>query len=174
MVRSSKLKLRKLKNNASFAVFPHLFLKSIPMKKIPIITLVFLLLAFACKKENPQDTLVKTKWILSYIQDTRTNDTIHYPTDAGRKMSITFTDSLSIMYFTGVCNGGQGRYSYSSISKSISISDLATTQIGCKYQEWEGYVGGNLMDAYRYEVSGNTLVIYSRGKYELYFERGQR
>lgn len=139
------------------------------MKKL-IILVLLISSGYGCKKENLKDTdLLKTKWTLNYIQNTQTNEIMHYPDDASRKISIVFTDSLNILSFSGVCNGGAGKYSYSSSTGEIKITDLRTTLIDCKYAEWEGYTAQNLESAIRYKINGNSLVIYSNGKYNLYF-----
>jgi heat shock protein HslJ len=125
---------------------------------------------FSCKKDNPKDAdLLKTQWTLSYIRDTRTNAKTIYPTDAARKISIVFTDSQNVVSFSGVCNGGAGKYTYSSISGEIKVTDLTSTEIYCKYVEWETYTAQNLQYASNYKINGNDLVIYSNGAYNLYF-----
>jgi hypothetical protein len=76
---------------------------------------------------------------------------------------------LNIVSFSGICNGGEGTYSYSSINGTIKITNLGTTLIDCKYAEWEGYTIQNLYTAFRYKINGNSLEIYSNGAYNLYF-----
>jgi len=142
------------------------------MRKIMVITFGLFVLGFGCKKENSQTgqaSLIKTQWILSYIQDSKTNAIINYPNDASRRISITFTDSLNFLSFSGICNGGLGTYSYSSVTDSIKIINLGLTKIACKYAEWESYTGDNLIDAYKYKINGNSLIIYSKGTYNLHF-----
>jgi heat shock protein HslJ len=140
------------------------------MKKIAIFSFILILVGFGCKKAAVNDAnLLKTKWILSYIQDTKTNAITNYPSDAERKISIVFTDSLNIVSFSGICNGGAGTYSYSSINGTIKITNLGTTLIDCKYAEWEGYTIQNLYAAFRYKIIGSSLEIYSNGAYNLYF-----
>lgn len=139
-----------------------------------IISICLILLGFGCKKEsyqNEQTSLSGTKWILSYIQDTRTNGIIYYPNDESKKISIAFTDSLNVLLFSGVCNGGQGIYSYSSVTDSFKVYYLGTTLIYCKYVEWEEYVTYNLQNAFRFAVNDNQLAIFSKGTYNLYFSR---
>jgi hypothetical protein len=61
---------------------------------------------FGCKKTNEKDAdLLKVKWVLSSVQDKKTNAITNYPSDAARKISIVFTDSLNILSFSGICNG---------------------------------------------------------------------
>ena len=142
------------------------------MRKIVVIAFVLLIIGLGCKKDSSQveqGSLSKTKWTLSYIQDTKTNETINYPNDATRKISITFSDSLNILSFSGVCNHGQGTYSFSSNTGSISVTDIFTTQIACKYYEWEIYTSNNLIASDRYKLDGTTLIIFSKGSYNLYF-----
>ena len=138
------------------------------MKKIEIFSFILILVGTGCKKTADAD-LLKVKWVLSYIQDTKTNAIKNYPSDAARKISIDFTDSLNILSFSGICNGGAGTYSYSSNSGEIKFTNLGTTLIDCKYAEWEGYTILNLYAAFRYKINGSSLEIYSNGTYNLYF-----
>jgi heat shock protein HslJ len=112
-----------------------------------------------------------TPWILSYIQDTKTNAITKYPNDAFSKISIEFTDSLNYIFFDGICNGGIGTYTYSSSTGAIKISGILTTAIACKYVEWEEYTTQNLDSAFNYKINGNNLAIYSNGVYNLYFTK---
>jgi len=141
------------------------------MKKTLFI-LVIIIFCFGCKKENLNDTdLLKTTWILSYIQDTKTQAITNYPSDAAKTISIEFTNSSNIIFFRGVCNVGSGTYTYSSITDEIKVTDLITTEIYCKYYEWEIYTVQNLYYASSYKIVGNDLVIYSNGEYDLYFTK---
>jgi heat shock protein HslJ len=138
------------------------------MKKIVIFSFILILVGTGCKKTADAD-LLKVKWVLSYIQDTKTNTITNYPIDATRKISIVFTDSLNVLSFSGICNGGWGTYSYSASTDAIKITDLATTLIGCKYAEWEEYTIQNLYTAFRYKINGSSLEIHSNGAYNLCF-----
>jgi heat shock protein HslJ len=130
------------------------------------------LVGFGCEKESLKDSgLLKTKWTLSSIQDTKTNAVTNYPSDASRKISIVFTDSLNVLSFYGICNGGAGTYSYSSSNGSIKITGLNTTSIYCKYVEWEEYTTQNLNNAFSYKINGNNLIICSNSTYNLYFTK---
>ena len=103
------------------------------MKKT-IFILVIIISCFGCKKDSLNDAdLLKTTWILSYIQDTKTQAITNYPSDAAKTISIEFTDSSNIIFFRGICNVGSGTYTYSSITGEIKVTDLITTLIGCKY-----------------------------------------
>ena len=138
------------------------------MKKIEIFSFILILVGTGCKKTADAD-LLKVKWVLSYIQDTKTNAITNYPSDAARKISIVFTDSLNVISLSGVCNGGWGTYSYSLSTGAIKISGILTTAIACKYVEWEEYTTQNLDSASSYKINGNNLVINSNGAYNLYF-----
>jgi heat shock protein HslJ len=138
------------------------------MKKIAIFSFILILVGTGCKKTADAD-LLKVKWVLSYIQDTKTNAITNYPSDAARKISIVFTDSLNVISLSGVCNGGWGTYSYSLSTGAIKISGILTTAIACKYVEWEEYTTQNLDSASSYKINGNNLVINSNGAYNLYF-----
>jgi heat shock protein HslJ len=138
------------------------------MKKIAIFCFILISVCFGCKKAADAD-LLKVKWVLSYIQDTKTNAIKNYPGDAARKIFIDFTDSLNVISFNGVCNGGWGTYSYYLSTGAIKVTNLATTQIGCQFDEWEEYTIQNLYTAFRYKINESSLEIYSNGTYNLYF-----
>jgi len=140
------------------------------MKKQLIFIFILVLAVIGCKKSTTAgDDLLKIKWTLSYIQDTKTNTITNYPDDAARKISIIFTDSLNVISFYGICNGGGGTYSYSSSTGELKITGLCTTKIYCKYSEWETYTVQNLYTAICYKIVANNLAIYSTGPYSLYF-----
>lgn len=142
------------------------------MNKILIFCYMVILVGIGCKKENLKDAdLLNTEWTLSYIQDTKTHTVTNYPSDATKKISIVFSDSSNDIGFSGVCNGGAGKYTYSSITGEIKVTDLGTTLIGCKYDEWEIYTVQNLYYASSYKIDGNDLAIYSTGAYNLYFTK---
>lgn len=139
------------------------------MKKIAIFIFI-ILVGFGCKKAAVNNAdLLKVKWVLSYIQDTKTNAITNYPGDAPKRISIVFTDSLNVISFSGICNGGAGTYSYFSSTGAIKITNLGTTLIACKDVEWESYATQSLNNAFSYKIRGNSLVIYSNGSYNLYF-----
>ena len=147
------------------------FLKFIIMKKT-IFILLIIISCFGCKKDSLNDTdLLKTTWVLSYIQDTKTQAITNFPGDASKKISIVFNDPSDIISFSGICNGGEGTYTYSSITGEIKVTDLITTLIGCKYVEWETYTVQNLHYASSYKISDNNLAIYTSGAYNLYFTK---
>ena len=139
------------------------------LKRIIFLLLIFIS-CFGCKKENHTDAdLLKTTWVLSYIQDTKTQAITIFPGDAAKTISIEFTGKSNQLFFKGICNVGSGTYCYSSITDKIKVTDLITTEIYCKYYEWETYTVQNLYYASSFEIDGNDLVIYSNGEYNLYF-----
>jgi len=144
------------------------------MKNNLILIIFTIFIGVSCKKESSTtetvpSPLLKTKWVLSHIQDNKTNAIVNYPNDASHKISIVFTDSMSTVHFEGVCNDGIGKYNYSS-SGVIQVSDLVTTLVACKYVEWERYTITNLFDAYEYSINGNSLEIQTNGTYILHFQ----
>lgn len=141
------------------------------MKK-SISILVIIIFCYGCKKDNLNDTdLLKTTWILSNIQDTKTQAITNYPSDAAKTITIEFTNSSNIIFFKGVCNVGSGTYTYSSITDEIKVTDLITTDMYCKYYEWEIYTVQNLYYASGYKINDKYLIIYSTGAYNLHFTR---
>jgi len=145
------------------------------MKKLRFLTIIIILLSFSClecKKDNHDDTdLLKTKWTLSYIKDTKKQAITNFPTDAPKTISIEFTDKSNLLFFRGICNVGSGTYCYSSATDIIKVTDLITTEIYCKYYEWETYTVQNLYNASNYLINGTELVIFSTGAYNLYFTK---
>lgn len=144
------------------------------MRKIILIYLSVLLLGICCKKESSQVapfSLLKTNWVLSSIKDTKSQTITSFPEEAIHNIYVAFTDSLNIMQFRGVCNGGFGRYSIYEDNKTIQVTDIATTKMACKYVDWERYVIDNLINSYAYSINGNNLVIYSKGAYNLNFTK---
>ena len=60
------------------------------LKRIILILFIFVS-SFGCKKEKHIDgDLLKTTWVLSYIQDTKTQAITNYPSDAAKTISIDF------------------------------------------------------------------------------------
>jgi heat shock protein HslJ len=140
------------------------------MKKIFIYCLVLVFIVAGCKKESSkQPTLINTQWVLSYIQDTKSNVINNYPADESKKIVIDFTNLSNVISFNGICNSGSGKYSFSASTGTVEITDIATTKIACKYVEWEGYTIQSLNKAYSYKVNGSNLTFYTNGDYNLYF-----
>lgn len=146
------------------------------MKNLITSGIILILICSGCKKESStciREPLLKTGWVLLSVQDTGTNAITNFPDDAARKISIVFTDSSNVILFTGICNTGAGTFTYSSETGEIEVTDLSSTKIGCQYVEWEEYTIQNLTNAYSYNLSGDHLVIYSHGLYDLYFAKDQ-
>jgi len=141
------------------------------MKKT-IFILVIIISCIGCKKDSLNDIdLLKTKWTLSNIKDTKTQAITNFPGDAAQTISIEFTDESNVIFFRGICNVGSGNYCYSSVTDKIKMTDLITTEIYCKYYEWETYTIQNLYNASNYLINGTELVIFSTGGYNLYFTK---
>jgi heat shock protein HslJ len=145
------------------------------MKKILIFCFILVLVVMGCKKStnmvNEQSIpLVNTYWHLVSIQDTKTNAIRNYPAEVKQTWGfeqINFSeDTISIK---GLCNGGRGTYSISSVNSSIKFDEIGMTLAFCKYEEWENYLWHNLDSAYSYRITGNQLTIYSSGTYNLNF-----
>jgi len=140
------------------------------MKQIFSVLIIFLFCGSSCRKtESVSRELVGTKWTLATIKDLKTNSVLTFPDDAARKISINFTDSPNTLVFSGICNAGTGTYSVSGEPGTLSVVNLGTTKIYCKYAEWETYTVQNLNAASGYIISGTTLTVYSGGDYDLNF-----
>jgi heat shock protein HslJ len=136
--------------------------------KMTFLFITILLLTSCERKENDtiggQHPLLKTEWILSSIQDTKTNNITIFPSNV-KSESIIFTDSLNTLRVKGVCNGCAGIYSVK--DASINASGLMCTMIYCS--KWEDYLFYNLDSMFQYKINNNQLTIYSRGSYNLNF-----
>ena len=142
------------------------------MKKISILMVLIFSIGIGCETGHLNDPeLLDCDWILTHIQDTRTNVSTVYPADASRSISIYFYSTSDMMFFTGECNVGAGKYGFTSLAGEIIISDIAITEIGCKYNNWESHVAHNLQNNSGYRITGNKLEIYSNSTYNLYFTR---
>lgn len=168
-INDSKASNIDVQKKSDFIISENKFIK---MNKTLIICFLIVLVEIGCERANPKDAdLLKTKWELTSIQATQINAITNYPGDAAKKISIVFNDLSNDIGFSGVCNGGAGKYSYTSGSGEIKITELNTTLIGCKYDEWEAYAVQNLHNAFSYKINGNNLVVYSHGDYNLYFTK---
>jgi heat shock protein HslJ len=143
------------------------------MKKILILSLIIIFNSFSCKEDTSTDQpdLVKTKWILSFIRNNKSDATTYFPTNAFKGIVIVFTDSVNVITFNGICNTGGGTYTYSSKTGTLEMRDIVTTKIACQYVEWERYTIQNLDSAYSYKINGDNLMINSHGAYNLYFNK---
>jgi heat shock protein HslJ len=144
------------------------------MIAMKIYILLILILSFTtsgCKKNDKEqiNQSLLGEWILTSVQDVKTNQIIYYPDIITKKESVTFTDSASVFLFHGVCNCGVGQYLL--LGNSITINSLFTTQIACKNGYWEDYLRNNLNSAFSYTIDRNKLVIYSSGTYNLVFNQ---
>jgi heat shock protein HslJ len=145
------------------------------MKKVLVVSLIVVLAIICCKKEKQeseeQASFLNTDWELSFIQDTKTYAKTFYPADEPKKIIINFTDSSDVVLFLGICNDGDGTYSYSAETGELKIIDLGSTKIACTNVEWEGYTIQNMNQAYQYQIEGDQLIILSNGNYNLYFNK---
>ena len=133
---------------------------------------MFAITAFSCKKDDEANKQVNPllikAWILTSIQNTKTNQMIDYPDSFTYKERIIFNDSISLS-FSGNC-GNHGYANYSVNNNSIKLSDYKIDHMYfCFRYEWENYFFNNLDSAYQYNVTENKLIIYSKGDYNLYF-----
>jgi heat shock protein HslJ len=135
--------------------------------KMTFLFIVILFLTSCERKENVdsgQIPLLKTEWILSSIQNTKTNVVTAFPNNV-QSESIIFTDSLNSLRVNGVCNGCTGTYTVR--DDSVSINGLMCSLIYCS--KWEDHLFNNLDSMFQYRINNNLLTIYSKGSYNLNF-----
>ena len=143
------------------------FYKSINIKamKINIIFVILLFLVGCEKKDTIVQPLLKTQWLLSSIQNIKTNTITNFPSNLTPHEYIIFSDSLNTLMVGGVCNGC--RASYTVKDNSISTNGLSCTMLYCS--QWEDYLFYNLDSMFQYKINYNQLTIYSKGTYNLNF-----
>lgn len=149
-------------------------MKAFHVSYAPVLLMAALLImASGCKKdkEKRDQDLTKIKWSLEYLQNTGTKVRSYFPSAEPQKISIIFTDSLSTLLFSGICNNGSGTYTYSSATGELSIHDLKLTLILCNNVVWENYTAQNLLNARRYEIRNDSLTIFSSAGSDLHFSR---
>lgn len=142
------------------------------MRKLIIILMVPLIFVFSCKKNKDKEevSLLEGNWVLTDIQNTETNSITNFPLGITEKIEIEFTGPDTIL-FRGICNNGDGIYSHQAATGELIIKDLVVTKVYCTNIEWEGFSVQNLNKAYKYEITGDSLKIYSTGDYNLFFVR---
>jgi heat shock protein HslJ len=149
-------------------------MKAFHVSYAPVLLMAALLImASGCKKdkEKRDQDLTKIKWSLEYLQNTGTKVRSYFPSAEPQKISIIFTDSLSTLLFSGICNNGSGTYTYSAATGELSIHDLKLTLILCNNVVWENYTAQNLLNARRYEIRNDSLTIFSSAGSDLHFSR---
>jgi len=133
---------------------------------IVFLSVMFAIISLGCHKDsytvNKTDLL--KKWVLSYVQNTKTHQILSYPDTVE---SLTFTDSL--VSIRGAC-WNHGHASYSISNDSIRFFDILIFHLDfCSHYQWEDYVENNLDSAYLCNINSDKLTIYSRGSYNLTF-----
>lgn len=138
-----------------------------------IFLLTIILLVQSCKKGNDSggSGIVNTTWQLEYLINTRDKSRLDFPADEQNRITISFTDSLNTLMFTGICNSGSGFYYISQKNNELTIEDIKITLIHCRNIIWESYAIDNLEKAASFTAHDNVLTVYTKGEYDLYFSR---
>ena len=140
--------------------------------KTNILLFILLFLFIGCNKKNTNTytgtpvPLLKTKWILTSIQNTTTSLITNYPSN-GPSEYIIFTDSLNILNIKGSCNNCFSYYSIGNNDSIVTKSGGISTLISCENIQWETDLLNSLGHMYKYKIYGNDLSIYSNGTYNL-------
>jgi META domain len=137
-----------------------------------ILCCMFAITAFSCKKDDEANKQVNPllikAWKLTSIQNTKTNQMIEYPDSFTYEQLLIVRDSISLL-FEG-CGGNHGNAIYSVNNNAIKLSDIVITHMdACLGDQWNDYFFNNLERAFRFNVTANKLIIYSKGDYNLYF-----
>lgn len=141
--------------------------------KINVLCL-FILLLIGCDKKDtntytgPPVPFLKTKWILSSLQNTTTSVIINYPVNIPSEY-ILFGDSLNILSIKGCCNVYDFPFSIGR-NDSVSITGNGiSTLIACENMQWETYLVNSIGNMYQYKKNENNLIIYSKGTFNSNF-----
>jgi heat shock protein HslJ len=144
------------------------------MKKIYTIAFILGLIISGCKKDKQDPSpFLNSEWTLSVIENISTKVKFNFPADADNKIILIFPNT-GVMDFTGICNTGTGDFTivpFSETLGTLTITNLVLTKVACPYVEWEGYVSQSLGKAYKYEITGNTMVITTTGDFNLHFTK---
>ena len=129
------------------------------------------MIVFGCKKDDENKIvnplLIKT-WVLTSMEDTKTNQMIDYPDSIMLKYYLVVEDSISLAYYG--CGLGHYHAKYWVTDSKIKLYDIEYTHADlCFDENWEEQVFGNIERANRYKVTDDKLIIYSSGDYNLYF-----
>lgn len=136
------------------------------MKFLVIFSLIIFLVG--CEKASFKDAaLLNTRWLLSSIQDTKSNGITNAPNNF--QGYIIFSDSLNTLMVGDGCNGCGSSYLILK-NDSIKVTNLICSQAFCpSIDQWEENLFDNLGSACTYKIIGNHLTIYSKGLYNLNF-----
>lgn len=142
------------------------------MGKYILIFLFTVFIALSCKKDKEEEiSPLKGNWVLTDIQSTQTNALTNFPIDINDKIVIEFSSPSDTILFRGICNNGAGTYLYNPSIGELKVKDLIVTKVLCTNIEWETFSVLNLNKAYKCDINGDTLKIYSLGDYNLIFKR---
>jgi heat shock protein HslJ len=141
------------------------------MKEIRILlflSLVIYIVAFGCKRNDPQNSDLFQKWILTSVQNTKSNKIVNYPDTTKLIETIAFTDTALLI--DGAC-GNYGQAHYYIKNDTIAFTKFFIWAVlYCDLYQWEEDVLNNLDSAYRYTIKGSQLKIYSKGSQNLIFQ----
>jgi len=119
----------------------------------------------SCENNNVHDASLQNRWKLTSITSTSGYQTTNVPEKL--HLTIEFRDHSEVIG-TGVCNTGRGTYRIN--GDSITI-DCPFTYMLCldsqDYIEWEVIFVSNLFYAQKYIITGDKLVLQSKGDYNL-------
>lgn len=133
-----------------------------------LVIFIYIMILAGCEKSGFKDAaLLNTKWVLSSIQDTKTNVITTVPNNI-RQEFIVFSDSSNALMVAGACNGCRGSYLKVS-SDSIKITNLICTARDCANDQWKHYLLENLNSIFKFKIVDNHMMIFSTETYNLNF-----
>jgi len=152
---------------------PGIIFTQIPiiMKK-PVAFILLLMVLGSCEKE-PEGLLIDVSlinsWVLISLTNTADNQINVLPQELDY-LTLKFVDSISLNAIS-VCNPGSGTYSIKNDSIMISIG---FTNMECQnnidFPDWDTRFISNLNQTGKFSISGDNLILYSDGDYNLNFK----
>ena len=123
----------------------------------------------ACNKEEGEIT-IQNQWLFTHLEKIGSDPpAFTYITDT-LEIKVLF-GPIGLMDVQSFCNTGTGKYSYQ--GASLSIKDLAMTEIHCESYEpldWEAIFEYNLVNAEYFLIEDKELIILTEANYHLHFK----
>jgi hypothetical protein len=140
------------------------------MKKIRILLLISIAICITilcCKRNDPPNSDLFQKWVLTSIQNTKSNKIGNYPDTTTIIETIAFTDTALLINES--C-GNYGQAYYSIKNDTITFTKIRIFHfLYCDLYPWEQYLENNLDSTYKYGINRTQLKIYSKGSQNLIF-----
>ncbi len=141
------------------------------MKTLNHSLIICLLISFISSCENsdddpntPNENILINTWHLQMIVEKSKPDTLYLPKSLTASVSFEKDGAVDVQ---GPCNKGQGNFTND--EATITVKELAMTEIGCDISEFEEMLVNNMSGEYK--LTEDVLKILSEFNVELVFFR---